>query len=359
MDQAVNDLAQDKTNYNLLLTQTPNDTGSINNASKAIDLQQQLYTSLVTQYEQTRTREAIQANLVSIVNPAVLPLSPSKPNKPLNLALGLIVGAVAGIGLAFLFENLDGTLYSSEQITAITGQRPIGRIPTTHKKEERSLPLGQNTPYGEAFFRLRTNFLTIIEDTPMRCFMISSATQGEGKSSVISSLAYALSHSGKRVIVVDCDLRLPTLHSIYDVSNQVGLSDFLISKAELTEIIQVTNHKGLHLITRGRITSEPIQLLSSPRLKLLLHALLQRFDLVLFDSPSVLAITDASIIASIVDGILLVVKKGQVQKSQLEAALQQYSDVKAKVIGLVINGERLKETYYQYSNYAKKNNHKM
>ena len=355
VDQALNDLTTDQSNYNQLLTQTPGNTEIINNASKAVDLQQQLYSSLVSQYEQMKTKEAIQANLVSLVNPAILPEKPSKPNKPLNIAAGFFVGIIAGVSLAFLLDNLDSTLYSSEQITAVTKMRPIGKVPLIHKQEERKLPLDGNTPFGESFFRLRTNFLTLVENTPMRSFMISSSTQGEGKSSVISSLAYVLSQFGKKVIIVDCDLRLPTLHRIYDLPNRIGLTDFLIARAELAEVIQTTNFKGLYVITRGRMISEPIQFVDSPRMKGLVHALKQRFDFVLFDSPSVLAITDASVIASLVDGVLLVVKKGKVQKDQLEAALQQFSDVKANVIGLVVNGEKLGETYYQY--YGRKKNH--
>jgi capsular exopolysaccharide synthesis family protein len=352
VDQAEADLNQARISYNQHLVATPPDPASIATAGKQVDTQQQIYSTLITQYEQLRVKEAVQANLISVVTPANIPQAPSKPNKPLNLGLGLVVSLVAGLGLVLLFENLDTTLFSSEQILAVARLPLLGSILQESKKNRQQIPLDERSYNKEAFFRLRTTLLKTIEETSSKTLMITSALQGEGKSTIACSLAYLLSQSTKKIVLVDGDFRLSAVHRIFDLRNEVGLSDYLLGRAEVEEIMQPTIYPGLSIITGGRSTNEPVNLLGSNRMKVLLQELQRQFDIVIFDSPSVLAVTDPCIIAPQVDGVLLVVKRAFIGKEKLEAAIEQLTNVKAKLLGLVINGENISENYYQYQVYS-------
>jgi succinoglycan biosynthesis transport protein ExoP len=348
VDKAGADLNQIRANYYDHLAKNPDDIAGNQTASKAIDLQQQLYYSLLSQYQQLRSREAIQSNIVSFVETATLPTSPSKPNKVLNIALGLVVSLIGGVGLAFLFENLDTTLYTSDEIGVVSSLHPIGRIPIIAKREQRTPPLDGNSPFGEAISRLRTNLLTLIDDPPVRTLLVASSLQGEGKTMVAGNLAFALSQSGKKVILVDCDLRLPSVHKVFNLQNKIGLSDYLQGNANLDQIIQGTKWSSLHVITGGPITNRPALLLDSSLMKTLVPVLLKDYDMILFDSPAVLAVNDSSVIASWVDGALLVARLGLIRKEKLAATLEQLDNVKAKMIGMVINGDQSTNHYAYY-----------
>jgi non-specific protein-tyrosine kinase len=339
VDKAEADLNQIQANYYDHLAKNPDDTAVNQTASKAVDLQQQLYFSLLSQYQQMRAREAVQSNIVSFVETAAFPTSPSKPNKVLNIALGLIASLIGGVGLAFLFENLDTTLYTSDEISAVSSLHPIGRIPPTAKSKQMTPALDGFSPFGEAISRLRTNFLTLIDNHPERAFMVASASRGEGKTTVASNLAFALAQSGKNVILVDCDFRIPSVHKVFNLQNKIGLSDYLDEKANIDEIIQETGFINLHMIAGGQDTNKSALILDSSRMKALIPILLKNYDMILFDAPAVLAVTDSSVVAPLVDGVLLVARLGLTRKEKLAATLEQLDNVKAKMIGLVINGD--------------------
>ena len=354
VDQAESDLNQARISYNQLLAKSPPNLDAIASASKNVDLQQQIYNSLEAQYEQLRVKEAVQANLISVVNPATFPDGPSKPNKLLNLGLGLVVSLIAGIGLVLIFENLDTTLFSSEEILAVTHLPMLGRIPEKRNKKDQKFPMDGDLYITDAFLRLRTNLLKTIEDSSSRTLLVTSALQGEGKSTIASNLAYLLAKTGKRVILIDGDLRLSTVHRIFDLPNELGLSDYLVEKAEVDEIIRPTIYPDLSIVTGGQSTEEPVNLLNSDRMKTLLKNLLKNNDFVIVDSPSVLAVSDPSVIAPLVDGVLLVVKRGFIGKEKLKTTIEQLTTVKAMLLGLIINSENISDNYYQYRDYSKK-----
>ena len=354
VDQAESDLNQTRIIYNQLLIKFPPDQAAIAAAGKEVDLKQQIYNSLLSQYQQLKIKEAFQANLISVVNPASPPEGPSKPNKILYLGLGLIVSLMAGVGLVLIFENLDTTLFSSEQILTVARLPMLGRIPEAKKNKGQQFPLDGDLYITEAFLRLRTNLLKTIEDSQSKTLLVTSALQGEGKSTIASNLAYLLTQTGQKVILIDGDLRFPSVHNSFAVPNIVGLCDYLLERAEVDEIIKTTTFPDLSVITSGRSTNEPTNLLSSNRMTTLMPKLLKSNDFVIIDSTSILAVSDASVIAPLVDGVLLVVKRAFTGKEKLEAAIEQLANVKAKLLGLVINGETVSENYYHYRDYSKK-----
>jgi capsular exopolysaccharide synthesis family protein len=289
-----------------------------------------------------------------VVSPASLPKGPSKPNKLLSLGLGLVVSLMAGVGLVLIFENLDTTLFSTEQILAVARLPMLGKIPEKRNRKGWKFPLDGDLYITDAFLRLRTNLLKTIEDSACKSLMVTSSLQGEGKSTISCNLAYLLTQTGKTVVLIDGDLRLSTVHKVLGVPNRVGLCEYLVGKAEVDEIILATDYPGLSVITAGQLTDEPANLLSSTRMKTLLSNLPRTNDFVIVDSPAVLAISDASVIGPLVDGVLLVAKRALIGKDKLTTTIEQLAKVKAKLLGLIINGENISENYYHYGSYAKK-----
>lgn len=333
------------------LARYPDDIEGNQINAEAVDLQQQLYFELLSQYQTLLSRETIQSNIVSFVEAASVPATPSKPNKILNLALGFLVSLVGGIGLAFLFDNIDTTLHTSREICKVANSlKPLGRIPTISRKQEKLLTANGDSRLDEAVSNLRTTFLSVVEEDVGKTFMVVSSLQGEGKTLIISNLALSLAQSGKKVILVDCDLRVPAIHKIFNLqNNEGGLSDYLLGKITYKKTIKKSSHDDLHVITSGPVTKKPALLLESARMKALIPKLSEEYEYILLDTPAVLAVADTNVLAPMVDGVLMVSRLGITRKEKLIAAIEQLNFIKANFIGLVINGDESANLYSYYS----------
>jgi succinoglycan biosynthesis transport protein ExoP len=345
--QIEDELNQARREYESLVAQSPEESERITAASRAIALKQETYTMLLEHYELARIREAIRANTLSVVEPAVAPEAPSKPRRALNIALGFVVGLAGGVGLAFLFENLDTTLYTTEQIERVTALSTLGKIPIARR--QRQVVFNGNSPQAEALRRLRTNIFALDHDAPLRTLLVTSAEPREGKSTIVANLAFAIAQSGRTVIVVDGDLRRPTLHRIFDLSNEMGLSSMLKQDVTLDEAMQDSSIPGVQVLTSGPLPPDPAELLGSPRMTALIEQLAQQFDMVLLDTPSFLAVTDAAVLAPAVDGVVLVVGRTQAREEAVRAACQQLADVKVNSIGVVVNRAEQGGSYLYYN----------
>ncbi len=282
------------------------------------------------------TRAFRRANIVTVVSPATLPTSPSSPRLPVNLALALVVGAFAGVGLAFLIENLDNTLHSTAQIETLTGLTLLGKIPPASKKQ-RYVWNQDLSPHSEAFRRLRTRLLTAYEGEGWRTLLFTSGQPGEGKSTIVSNLAFVLAQSRYRVVVVDADMRLPRIHSIFEVPNTHGLSDVLQGDCELAAVIQQTRHKGIWVVPSGVPREHPDVLLNSPAMVQALRQLTEQGDFVLIDTPAFIAVSDAAVLAPLADAVIMVVARAQAQKGIVYSTCEQLAGLHANVIGVVVN----------------------
>jgi capsular exopolysaccharide synthesis family protein len=347
LTQIDDELSQARKEYEALITQSPEDSERITAASRSIALKEETYATLLDQYERARVKEAMQANTVFVVEPAVPPPSPSKPRKKLNVALGCMVGLSGGLGLAFLFENLDTTLYTTQQIEEVTALSALGRIPAANRKPPSAFFNG-NSPQGEAFRRLRANVLALDQDVTLRTLLVTSAEPREGKSTVVANLAFAIARSGRKVIVVDADLRLPTLHKIFGLSNEIGLSSVLKQEAALDEAVQDSHISGVRVLTSGPLPPDPAELLGSSQMTALIKQLAQQFDVILLDAPSLLAVSDAAVLASIVDGVLLIVGRAQARREAVRAACQHLADVNSRPVGFVVNRAEQDGSYNYY-----------
>jgi capsular exopolysaccharide synthesis family protein len=347
---AEEELAQAQAAYAEALAQAPTDSARISALSRSVDLKQEVYTALLQQYERTRVAEELRSNSLSIVEPATLPQEPSSPNRGLNLMLGALAGLVAGSGLALLFERLDTRVQSTDQIEEITALPTLGRIPYVRKAPAHVF-LGNSLPAQEAYHRLQAKLEARTAGDALRSILVTSAEPGEGKSAIVANLAQALAHAGRRVVIVDANLRRPVMHQILDVSNKAGLSNVLAQEWTVKEAVQTTRVPGVWVLTSGTYHPNPVQLLKSPGMAGLLDELTHPFDVILLDAPSILAVADATLLAPQVDGVLLAVGRDQARRESIVAAIEQLAAVQARLLGVVVNWAEHTEDLHRYRYY--------
>jgi non-specific protein-tyrosine kinase len=296
---------------------------------------------------QSRTTRGERDYTVTIIGPAVAPRAPDGPSEILILALGLVVGLAGGSGLALLIENLDTSLYTPERITAVSGLKMLGKIPKIGK--QKTAFLNGSSPEGEAFRHLRTNIFAYSRSADLKSLLITSAEPHEGKTTIVANLAYAVAQSGRSVVVIDSDMRIPTLHKAFDLTNDIGLSSVLKEEATLETALRPASEPGIHVMTSGPKPSNPAELLESPHMVTLLAQLTQRYDMVLLDAPAFLAVTDAAVLASMVDGVLLVVQLAQTRQESVSEVSQRLATINARGVGFVVSQAEVDthSTYYQ------------
>jgi succinoglycan biosynthesis transport protein ExoP len=345
IDQIKLELDDARIEYDNLLADSPDDVASISAASQSIALKEKTYTTLLEQYEIVRVNEALRANAVSVVEPAFQPRTPAKPRHEINIALGAIVGLLGGIVLAFIFDNFDTTLYSSRQIEGVTKLPAIGKIPETNGPMQ-IVQIGTSyQPELEAFRRLRTNILVSNGEESGKILMVTSADRGEGKSTITANLAVSIAQSGRRVAIVDCDMRIPMQHELFEQPNKRGLSDVLANSSELKDTLQDTVYTRVQLLTSGTLPPNPSELLGSSQMKALLENLKEDFDIVLLDTPALLSVSDAAVLASLADRVLLVVARSRSRKDAIYAVRQQLRYVNTKELDLVVNLSEANRSY--------------
>ncbi len=291
--------------------------------------------------KQTLATKSGRDRRISLFAPAGVPdtpmwlgLIPTPFWREINIAVALVLSLIAGVALAFFYEYLDSRLYTKEQIEAVAELQTLGEIPAT--KQPLLLLAAESTAEAEAYRYLRTTiFLDPI--TFPRTLLVTSAMPGEGKSTIVANLALALAQAKRNVIVVDTDLRLPTIHRLFNLSTDIGLSSVLRQECTLNDALQQTQTPNVRVITCGPRPNHPGVLLDSPQFTSLIDQLRQEADFILFDSPATLAVSDAAVIAPMVDGVLLVVGQAHAMQETVRAARNHLSAVGANLVGLVVN----------------------
>lgn len=346
--QIEEELNQARSNYERLLLSSPEDSVAISAANQSIELKERTYAYLLEQYEGARVNEALRANAITVVEPATTPRQPSKPRTELNIVLGVMVGSVLGVGLALLWENYDTKLYTSEEIEEVTQMVPVGKIPQSKKHLDIINHQNSYQPQLEAFRRLRTNILTSNRDKKSVALLVISAERGEGKSTITANLAVIIAQSGLRVLVVDCDLREPTLHKMFNLPNHRGLTDILIGKKPLSEVVSHSIYSRVLVVTSGPLPPNATELLGSSRMADLIEEMKKGYDVVLIDTPALSSVADAAVLVPFVDDVVLVVAQAHVHHDALQTVFDQLTNIKPSSISVVVNHSELngKATYY-------------
>ncbi|OUE21049.1 Tyrosine-protein kinase YwqD [Clavibacter michiganensis] len=275
---------------------------------------------------------------ITTLQEARIPASPVSPRVPLNLALGALVGLALGIAVSVLRSTLDTRIRGERDLRLVTDAPVLGGIAFDPKAKERPLIVQSDprSPRAESFRSLRTNLQFLDFGGRARSFVITSAVESEGKSTTTANLAIALSDAGARVAVIDADLRRPKLASYLGLEGAVGLTDVLIGRAKLTDVIQPWGNRNMFVLPAGQIPPNPSELLGSRTMVTLLKDLEAEFDTVLIDAPPLLPVTDSAVLSKSAGGAILVVSSGRAHRGQVHAAIESLNSVGAEVLGVVL-----------------------
>ncbi|MCI0478756.1 MAG: polysaccharide biosynthesis tyrosine autokinase, partial [Anaerolineales bacterium] len=245
------------------------------------------YSVLLQNANATRLAATRSSDAITVSSPATFSPFPISPRTTQNVLLGLAVGAMLAAGIAFLVEYLDDSLKSSDDVSRVLGLSTVGNVARFPKSTKNPLVVldAPRAPYAESYRNLRTNLQFSLAVDAAAALVLSSAEPGEGKSTTIANLAIAMAQMGKRVILVDTDLRRPTLHHLFRVPPEPGLTDLFLKDQTLEHVIRETSQPGLHLLTCGKIPPNPAEVLASAWMDQLIDALKRQYDIVLFDSP--------------------------------------------------------------------------
>lgn len=299
-------------------------------------------------------QEGVDINLprnpVEIFEPAQPPMRPFSPRWALNIALSGFVGIVFGVGLAFFIEYLDTSVKTVDDVERHLNTPVIGIIPQKVKSLNQE---GPDSPHAESYRVLRTNLQFANKGHHGGAFAVCSGGVGEGKSTTLFNLAYVCAMMGDKVLIVDSDMRRPVQHTILGVSNRTGLSNVLLRDLPVEDAIKTTDQPNLHFLPSGQLPKTSVGLLDSQRVRDLIQNLKTRYDYVFFDSPPIMGVSDSSIIASEVDGVLLVVQYRKYPRQMSTRAKRLVENVGGTIVGVVLNNINIlrDDSYYYYSSY--------
>ncbi len=300
------------------------------------------YTTLAEKLESLRIQEQLETGSGRVVSPAAYSGTPVSPKPMRNGVLGLAVGLVFGLGMAFLYEYLDNTLKSTEETERIFGAPVLGMIPLEmfDKDEKRRLTIVQHpgSPAAEAYRVLRNSLDFINFEHDIKTLLVTSAVPIEGKSTVAANLAASLAQTGKKVTLVSCDFRRPTTETFFGVQNIVGLSEVLLGTHTMKAALQRPGDEMLLVMTSGKMPPNPSELLGSHKMKELLESLGEWADWIILDTPPLLAVADPAAVARWADGVLMVTRAGVSTRDAAAKGREMLEKVGARIIGSVVWG---------------------
>jgi non-specific protein-tyrosine kinase len=315
----------------------------------------ELYANLLLSYENIRLSEAQSISSLVQVDPASPNPIPVKPQILLITVLAVLIGGAATAGLIILLDTLDDTIKSPEDVSKELKLPILGVINHRNAKENIPITLSDpRSPTAEAYRTVRTNVSFASVDRPIHTVMITSTEPGDGKSTVSCNLGVVFAQNGLNVIITDCDLRHPRIHTYFGLPNHKGLSNLFSNSGDVvSSSFQPTQMEKLSVVTTGSLPPNPSELLGSKKMQSILIEMKKFADIVILDTPPVLAVTDAAVLAPSVDGVLLVVRPGKTRLSALRLAVEQINQVNGNILGVILNDVELqgKPYAYQYKYY--------
>ena len=320
---------------------------------REVDTNRQLYDALFTKIKDQSVSGERQPVNIGIVENAKVPQNPVRPLVMFNLLLGLVLGLCGGVGVAFFIDRLDNRIKAAEGVADVLGVPALGsvtfnRIAGSMKEIARTAPRSEFT---ENYNALRTTLLSS-PDLPPRHILISSSIAGEGKTTTATNLALTMAKAGSRVLLIDADLRKPSLHKIFKLHNQIGLSSYLAGSGDKS-ILNKGSHENLVIIPSGPTPPNPYELLNSNRMAALLDNLGKDFDIIICDSPPILSVADSRVLCRFFDGMIVVTRAGLTTYPMVQKSIRMVQEVKGKILGILVNAvqTRDQEYYGYYSNY--------
>ncbi|GAA4779058.1 polysaccharide biosynthesis tyrosine autokinase [Stakelama sediminis] len=330
--------------------------------AREADTNRTLYEGLLQRYKEVSASAGITASNVSVVDQADVPIRPSSPRLFLNMALALLAGLALAGGVVFIREQLDDAIRAPEDVERKLGLSTLGIIPVTDNENARDELASPRSPVAEAYNSLRTALLYSTAQGLPPVLLVTSTEAAEGKSTTSYAAAMGLARLGKRVVLVDVDLRRPSQHHAFSVAAKPGLSDLLTSHEDIASVLHETTIDNLSFIPAGPIPPSPTELLGNQRLNDILDELQRRFDIVILDGPPVLGLADAPLLASIAGSTMFVIEASRGHRGATKAALKRLRTGHAHVLGAVLTKFNPKNAnsgyaYYGYQYYQYGNNH--
>ncbi len=302
----------------------------------------QIFESLLQRTKETTISGELKTNSIRITDAADMPRSPVWPQKRRNFLFAICAGALLGIVLAFFVEYMDNKIKTPDDIKWDLGVTCLGMVPKIdYKPSKGGSPLLNNgvpPNFSEAFRSLRTNVLFSVNGGMINSLVVTSTAPGEGKTLIASNLAVGFALAGQRVLLMDADMRRPRVHVVFGVPQEPGLSDLMIDQGRIVaDVVRKSSVPNLWVLPAGRLPPNPAELLSSRRFNKFLEKVQEQFDWVVIDSPPVMAVTDASILAHLASGVLFVTAADVTNRPAAVRAMEQLAAAKAKLIGAVLN----------------------
>jgi len=357
--------------FNRQMNALPEKSLQLAQLQREAEVSNSIFMMLREKFEESRIAEASQIGSVRIVDYAEPPRSPVKPKKKINILLGIMVGLGLGIGVTFAREYIDTSLKSIEDVERLQFS-VLGSVPfIASQKMNRQLHdrdgnlvriesrlithFAPNSAISESYRSFRTNIQYARVDQPVKTMLLTSPGPGEGKSTSVANLAITFAQMGVKTLLIDADLRRPVLHGIFGHVRDEGLTNVLVGKTLLEDAIKPTKIRNLYLLTSGTPPKNPSEFLASKVMLKLMKKVESQFDVVLLDSPPVIAVTDAAVMAPHVDGVILVIRSEKTQRDALFRSKILLQNVNARIFGVLINGLNISHrygSYYKYYTYS-------
>lgn len=332
---------------------------------REVETNRNLYEQLLKTTKETKISKELTTTNLRILELAQIPSTPISPDHKRDISTGILWGLVLGLGVAFFIEYLDSTLKNAEDVETYVKLPFLGYLPSLGIEDEirvirdsdlvsQRLP---NSRVAEAYRSIRTSIIfSAPEDRPLKTILITSSMPQEGKTFISINLGIIFANVKEKILILEADMRRPRIYSVFNMDNDVGLSSLLAGEAGLDEVIRAVSVPNLYLISSGPIPPNPAELLSSTKFPEVVDELKKRFDRIIIDTPPVLSVADASILANVADGVIEVIRANSTTIVPVLRAKQRLEEAKARVIGVILNKVNVKreDSYYYYHYYYRK-----
>ena len=337
--------------------------------TQELETNKQYLNTLLQRQRELQVSSGDRPNEVSIATYSRMPKTPIGPQRMRNILIAFLLSLGVGIGLAFLLDFLDDTVKSIDDVDRYLHLPALAMIPASRDRG-RLIGIGPNatpppaettalalvtdarSPVAESYRHLRTSLLLSSAGQPPKTILVTSSQPSEGKTTTAVNTAFMLAQTGAEVLIVDCDLRRPRLHAHFDIPNSRGLTNWLSGETDIDSLIHSYEPQpNLKFLTSGPVPPNPAELLGSDEMRKLLAKLSEKFTHIVIDSPPAISFTDASILSTMVDGVVLVVHGGRSSRAVVRRAKQQLLDVGAHIFGVVLNNVKVETQDYYYSGY--------
>lgn len=323
-----------------------------NTLAREADTNRQLYDGLLQRYRELNAAAGISSSNISIIDNAQPPSVPSSPKLMRNIAIALILGVGLAIAIVFLRDQLDDRVRMPEDVEAKVQLPLLGVIPKETEDDLATQLADPKSPLSEAYSSLRGSLMYSTTEGLPHVLLITSSQQSEGKSTTSFATARALSRVGKRVLLIDADMRRPSIHHRIGIANEAGLSTLLTTPdADVMSVVRPSSEENLFIITSGPHPPSPSELLASPRMAFILEDLAKHFDSVVLDSPPVLGLADAPVLSAIADGVAFVIEAESGQRGAVKAALRRLRAMKPQIVGAILTKFDPNKSANRYSSY--------